>query len=130
MKILYTFGWLLFAFSVGLAQDTITIVLNPTVTGKTIPPDFAGVSFETSSLNKVFFSPTKDTLIQLFRTLGLQSLRVGGNSVDKDTMSAVATSTHFTKSELDSLFLFAHKAGCKIIMGLICGGDFNASLAA
>jgi len=130
MKVLPLLVLLSVTSKVVFAQDTISIVVNPAVTGKTIAPDFAGVSFETGSLNKIVFSPGKDTLIQLFETLGLQSLRVGGNSVDKDTLSAVATNSRFTTSEIDSLFLFARKAGCKIIMGLICGGDFNPSLAA
>lgn len=131
MRHFYFLFVILFLFSLaGFSQDTINITLNGSVTGKTIASDFAGLSFEKNSLNRGYFSAHRDTLIRLFQTLGIRSLRVGGNSVDKDTLSTKATSTHFTKAELDSIFLFAKQAGCKIFMGLNYGGDNNASLAA
>jgi len=111
------------------AQDTIHILLSPASPGKQIAPDFAGLSFEMNSVNKAYFAPHKDTLIRFFQTLGLQSLRIGGNSVDKDTLSASASSTRFTKAGLDSLFGFAKQAGCKVLLGLNFGGDFNPALA-
>ena len=111
------------------SQDTISVVLSPASPGYKIPSDFAGLSYEKNTLNKAIFSPKKDTLIRLFKTLGIQSVRIGGNSVDKDTFSTTATSTHFTKSELDSFYLFVQKTGAKVLMGLNFGGDFNPSLA-
>jgi hypothetical protein len=111
------------------AQDTIGITLNPAITGLTIAPDFAGLSFEMNSVNKGYFSAHKDTLIRLFQTLGLKSLRIGGNSVDKDTLTTTSSATRFTTSGLDSLFGFVQHAGCKTLMGLNFGGDFNPSLA-
>ncbi len=109
----------LFLFSLAcFSQDTINITLNARDTGKTIPSDFAGLSFEKNCLNKGFFGPTDSTLIQLFKTCGIKSMRVGANAVDKDQLSKVATDTNFTTGELDDLFLFARKAGCKILLGL------------
>ncbi len=122
----------LFLFSLDcFSQDTINITLHPTEIRKTIPSDFAGLSFEKNSLNKGFFSPHRDTLIRLFQTCGIKSLRVGGNSVDRDTltMDTIGTDTTFTTAELDSLFRFAQQAGCKIFMGINLK-DSNASLAA
>ncbi len=123
----------LFLFSLAcFSQDTINITLNPSVSGKTIASDFAGLSFEKDCLNKGFFGPHRDTLIRLFQTCGIKSLRVGADAVDKDTLSMDSTDTsrtHFTRAELDSLFLFAKHAGCKIFMGLNLGGDNNPSLA-
>ncbi|MCX6285145.1 MAG: T9SS type A sorting domain-containing protein, partial [Bacteroidetes bacterium] len=100
------------------SQDMITITLNPGITGKTIPPDFAGLSFEKNCLKKGYFNPRFDTLVRLFKTCGIKSLRVGGNSVDTNTLSRDTAGRHYTRAALDSLFLFAQKAGCKIIMGL------------
>ena len=122
----------LFLFSLAcFSQDTIKITLYPGDTGKTIPSDFAGLSFEKNSLNQGVFSPHRDTLIRLFQTCGIKSLRVGGNSVDETTLSLDTTSTDttFTRAELDNLFLFAQQASCKILMGLNLR-DSNASLAA
>ena len=122
----------LFLFSLAcFSQDTIKITLYPGDTLKTIPSDFAGLSFEKNSLNQGVFSPHRDTLIRLFQTCGIKSLRVGGNSVDETTLSLDTTSTDttFTRAELDNLFLFAQQASCKILMGLNLR-DSNASLAA
>ena len=100
------------------SQDTINITLNPGITGKTIPSDFAGLSFEKDCLKKGYLNPRFDTLIRLFQTCGIKSLRVGGNSVDTNTLSTSNAGMHYTRAELDSLFLFAQKAGCKILIGL------------
>jgi hypothetical protein len=110
---------LLFLFSLAcFSQDSIDITLYPKDTLTPIPSDFAGLSFEKNCLNKGFFGPGHDTLIQLFKTCGIKSMRVGANAVDKDQLSKVATDTTFTTGELDSLFLFATSAGCKILQGL------------
>ena len=111
------------------SQDTINITLNPGDTLKTIPPDFAGLSFEKNSLNQGVFSPHRDTLIRLFQTCGIKSMRVGANAVDTDHLGTVADSSHFTTGELDDLFLFARSAGCKILLGLNLR-DYNPSPAA
>lgn len=121
---------LLFFSTLTSAQDTISITLNPSMPGKKIPKDFAGLSFEKSNLNKGTFTPHKDTLIRFFNTLGLQSMRIGANSADKDTFGINATSTHFTQAEIDSLFGFIQQTGCKVVYGLNFGGNFNPSLAA
>jgi len=119
----------LFLFSLAcFSQDTITINLYPGDTLRTIPSDFAGLSFEKGCLKKGYFNPRFDTLIRLFKICGIKSLRIGGNSVDTNTLSTDTAGMHYTRAELDSLFLFAQKAGCKILMGLNLK-DSNASLA-
>lgn len=45
-------------------------------------------------------------------------MRVGGDEVDIVTLGPDPTDKHFTKAELDSLFLFADSAGCKVLLGL------------
>ena len=111
------------------SQDTIFVVLSPSERGFKIPSDFAGLSLEKSDLNKILFSSHKDTIIRLFQTLGITSVRMGGNSVDKDTFSITASSTRFTRAELDSFYYFIQKVNGQVLMGLNFGGDFNPSLA-
>jgi hypothetical protein len=119
----------LFLFSLAcFSQVTVNITLNPSDTGKTIPSDFAGLSFEKNCLNRGYFGPADDTLIQLFRTCGIKSMRVGANAVDRDQLSTVADSDHFTRGELDDLFHFADSAGCKVLLGLNLK-DYNFPLA-
>jgi hypothetical protein len=53
-----------------------------------IPSNFLGLSFETLSLlphndgTPAYFTPDNHALIQLFHTLGIHSLRIGGNTAD------------------------------------------------
>ncbi len=126
-------GFIILLFSFfslkSFAQDTIQVVLNPISPGLQIPSDFAGLSFETYNLNNSTFAPSKDTLLRFFQTLGIQSVRIGGNSVDQDTFSTTASSTRFTEAEIDSFYGFINKANCKVLMGLNLGGDNNPSLA-
>ncbi len=111
------------------SQDTIYVVLSPFTPGYQIPQDFAGLSFEKNSLNRGYWGPSKDTLIQFFKTLQIQSVRIGGNSVDKDTLSNIATGTRYTVANLDSFYQFIQGAGCQVLHGLNFGGYFNPSLA-
>ena len=97
-----------------------TTSLSATVTildgspGREIPSGFAGLSYELSTLlpdpNGVrYFRPDNKPLINVFRTLGIGSLRVGGNLGDRDFKSAP------TEADIDSLFAFAKAAGVKVI---------------
>ena len=63
------------------SQDTINVLFYPDSKGYKIPSDFAGLSFEKDNLNSFHFTPGRDTLIRLFQTLGIMSVRIGGNSV-------------------------------------------------
>jgi hypothetical protein len=48
----------------------------------------------------------------MFRTLGIKSLRVGGNTADRDAVAIPG------KADIDSLFAFASAAGVKVIYTL------------
>lgn len=85
--------------------------------GAEIPPDFSGVSCETSRLlpdtNGVrYFRPDNRPLVAVFRTLGIRSLRVGGNSVDAEKIPVPV------EADVCSLFEFARAAGVKVIYGV------------
>jgi hypothetical protein len=115
------------------SQDTVSVVLNPSEKGLRIANDFAGLSFEISGINKWFYTPSKDTLANLLKTLGLQSFRIGANAVDRDTfvnssLAQVTPFTRFNTASLDSFFGFIQKVNCKVILGVNLGGYFNPSL--
>ena len=86
---------------------------------RTISP---GLSFERGPLNPgnagvagYLFSPANNSLVALFRNLGLRNLRIGGGSVD-DFIPAGTGRDGFTG--IDNLFAFAAAAGVKVIYTL------------
>ncbi len=96
------------------AQSPITISVDTKNPGAALSPDFPGLSFEISQLlpasNGVrYFRPDNQPLIALFQTLGIKSLRVGGNTADRNFRGAAS------KVDIDSLFAFAKSADVKVI---------------
>ena len=82
-----------------------------------IPEGFAGLSFEVSRLlpdtNGIhYFRPDNQPLVNLFHTLGIRSLRVGGNTSDRDARQLPGP------ADLDSFFAFAQATQVKVIYGL------------
>jgi hypothetical protein len=100
-------GWL-------QAQSPITISVDTKHPEAAISSDFSGLSFELSQLlpdeNGVhYFRPDNRALINLFQTLGIKSLRVGGNTADRNIRELPS------RADIDSLFGFAKTAGVKVI---------------
>jgi hypothetical protein len=100
----------------------IAITIDAGHPGPVVPDDFAGLSFERGPLNPgnagvagYLFSPANNSLVALFRNLGLRNLRIGGGSVD-DFIPAGTGSDGFTG--IDNLFAFAAAAGVKVIYTL------------
>ena len=92
----------------------VTVKLDPKSAGRTIPADFTGLSYEITQVlperkGNYYFNTTNQPLIALFRTLGMKSLRVGGNTADRDTVPIPTT------ADADSLFAFAKAADVKVI---------------
>lgn len=103
--------------SSAFAQSTkkpITIKLNTTKTGREIPPEILGLSYETKDIlpdeaGKYYFSPDNKALLKIFKIIGIKVLRIGGNSVD-------ASNIAIPKAEdIHSLFKFAKAANVKVI---------------
>ncbi|HEV2693311.1 MAG TPA: hypothetical protein VG347_10495 [Verrucomicrobiae bacterium] len=110
-------------------ESPVSISIDAQHPGAAIAPDFSGLSFEVSILlpneNGVhYFRPDNQPLIQLFHTLGIRSLRIGGNTSDRDAHKLP------DEADLDSLFLFAKAADVKIIYCLrLHDGDPQADAA-
>lgn len=96
------------------AASAVSVTLDTTNPGLAISTNFIGVSFEAHLLRpdengRHYFRPDNQPLIDLFHTLGIRSLRIGGNSSDRD----VRRLPH--EADLDSLFAFAEAADVKVI---------------
>jgi hypothetical protein len=105
-----------------VSAHPVRITIDAEHPGPVVPDDFAGLSFERGPLNPgnagvagYLFSPANNSLVTLFRNLGLRNLRIGGGSVD-DFIPAGTGSDGFTG--IDNLFAFAGVAGAKVIYSL------------
>ena len=106
-----------FAAASALASPSparVTANIATTSPGAQISGDFNGLSFEVAMLFPSpdgirYFRSDNKPLIQLYQTLGIKSLRIGGNSSDRNFRHAPSD------ADLDSLFAFARAAGMKVI---------------
>ena len=112
-----------------LAQSAVTVTVDQTTTAQAISSNFPGFSYETllifpDSSGNFLFSGTNTPLINMFKTLGIKSLRIGGNSADNvndnnGQLPADSTCEAADKCPIiDNLYAFAQAAGIKIIFTL------------
>jgi hypothetical protein len=97
-----------------LAADRVVISVETRSPGAPISENALGVSYETSLMlpgkeGKRYFRPDNGPLVTMFKTLGIKSLRIGGNSVDAAEIPVP------TLADIEPLFEFAKAAGVKII---------------
>ena len=117
-----------FRFSSPARAEDVTAQVDMKNPGKATPADFEGLSFEVSQLfpneNGVrYFRPDNQPLINLFKTLGIKNLRIGGNSSDRDAHRLPS------EADLDSLFEFARAADVKVIYCLrLHNGDIQTDV--
>jgi hypothetical protein len=109
--------WLLLACAMPTLAAPVRVTIDPGQPGRAIAGDFTGLSFEMNYVladtnGNHFFSPQNTALIAMFKTLGVKSLRVGGNTADRPTLPTPS------QSDADSLFAFAQAAGVKVIYTL------------
>jgi hypothetical protein len=95
------------------ANAPVTITLDVEHPSAAIGPDFTGLSYEVAATLSAdgprYFRADNAPLITLFHTLGIKSLRIGGNTSDRN----VRRLPEF--ADLDSLFGFAKAADVKVI---------------
>src|ERR1700743_247207 len=120
--------WLLGVAFAARAESVVNVEILPQNSGPRINENFVGLSFEMRDVladtnGNHFFSPDNKRLIATFKTLGIKSLRVGGNTADRATIPMP------TMADVDSLFAFAKKAGVKMIYTLrLNQGDAEAAV--
>src|SRR5215469_5550149 len=99
-------------------QTPVRIQFDPNAPTTQIPQGFLGLSFETLTLlphtdgTPAYFTPSNRPLIQLFHTLGIHSLRIGGNTADTPSIPIP------TESQIEPLFAFAKLADARVIYTL------------
>ena len=113
-------GWIVvacFLTGVATAQSPVTLTVSTQARGKPIPSGFIGWSFETGSLHynhykphAYFFDSTNARLLTLFRNIGIRTLRLGGNSVDRGYVPS--------RRAINALFRFVKASGVKVIYSL------------
>ena len=93
--------------------EPVTVTVAADHGGPALPDHFLGLSYETSLVLPVngnyYFAPFNQALVNTFKTLGIKSLRVGGNSVD-DSRVAIPD-----VQDIELLFDFARAADVKVI---------------
>jgi hypothetical protein len=99
----------------GAQSDAVTVSLNPSKPGATVPLDFSGLSYEEADLlpnssGGHYFINTNQPLLNMFSTLGIKSLRIGGNTADSGTQPS--------NTDIDDLFGFAKAANVKVLYTL------------
>ena len=105
----------------------VVVTLDSSAPGPKIADDYAGFSYETKrempdAQGKYYFSPQNTALIKMFQTLGIQNLRIGGNTVDSSKVTIPV------QADIDQLFQFAKAADTKVIYSFrLNKGDPQAS---
>src|SRR5580765_563767 len=98
------------------AAAPVTVTIDASKAGTSIPADFVGLSYETKMMlpvdGKHYFRADNGALIATFKQLGIRSLRVGGNSADNPQVAIP------NEADIDSLFEFAKAADVKVIYTL------------
>jgi len=107
-------GSILGLLSLTLRADQVRISIDCANPGVSISRNMLGLSYETSlmlpdSSGVHYFRPDNQPLINIFKTTGVKSLRIGGNSVDAPKVPIP------TESDIRSFFEFARAAGVKVI---------------
>ena len=68
------------------AAAQVTLTVDTAHPYGALPRDFVGLSYEMRELGVGNFDPGAGNLVNLFRTLGPGNLRIGGNTLDRDTL--------------------------------------------
>jgi autotransporter-associated beta strand protein len=114
---------LLCAGRIGAQTSTanVTLAINTTqAAASPIPSDFSGLSFEMGSViydsgNKGWYlSGTNANMVALLKTLGVKSIRVGGNSAETGNIA--------TNADEDAVLDFCHAIGGNLIWDLEIDG--------
>ena len=94
-------------------SQPVTVTVSVGDSAPELAPRFLGLSYETSMVSprdgRYYFDAQDQALVNTFKTLGIKSLRVGGNAVDDERIKVPQ------EKDIDHLFQFARVAGVKVI---------------
>jgi len=113
-----------------VTNANVTLAVNMAqVSGTAISSDFEGLSFEMGSVvyddvnNGWYLSGSNGAMIALAKTIGVKSIRVGGNSAELG-----ATHAAYTPADEDAVLDYCHAIGANLIWDLeIDGTLYDAS---
>jgi hypothetical protein len=120
---------LLMVLGTALGQSPVSVSVDQTNPGQAVSSDFAGFSVEMllafpDTSGNYLFSGSNTALIGMFKSLGIKSLRMGGNSADNvadnnGQLPIDATCAAADKCpNADSLYAFAQAAGVNVLFTL------------
>lgn len=102
-----------FASKSAAQVQPVTVQVQGDDNGPALAPRFLGLSYEISQLSSLnghhYFSTNDEALVNLFRTLGIESIRVGANAVD-DPDAPIPQ-----EKDIDNFFNFARTVDAKVI---------------
>lgn len=113
----------------GATQIAVTLHVDESKPGPTIPADFLGFSYEKNVLALDHFKPSNTAMANLMRHLGTGVLRFGGNYVEITRWEPEATKSFSNEKSLIStreiieLYQFARASRWNVIYGLNLGAN-------
>jgi hypothetical protein len=125
--VLPLFAAILFPPAFTLAAEPVTVFVNALQPGAEVSRNVLGLSYETSLIlpdtNGVhYFRPDNKPLVTVFKTLGIKSLRIGGNSVDAPAIPVP------DEQDAMAFFEFARAAGVKVIYSVRLQESTNSGI--
>ena len=126
------------------AQTAMTVTLNPSSLGRTIPSDFEGLSIEMfyvvdlgtttypttngddDVIADAWFDSGSSAIGTLFQTLGVKSMRIGGTTTEEPTLLD-ANATYPQQYDAAHVSNFAQQWGLELIWDIPVAADYNLS---
>lgn len=106
----------------GAIGAPVNLVVDGGASGRLIPRDFTGLSFERGALNEgnagvpgYFFSPENSELVTLFQNAGIRNVRVGAGTADQQIPPGTGPDGY---TGIDKLFQFAAAANTSVSYGM------------
>lgn len=100
----------------------VNLVVEGAASGRLIPRDFTGLSFERGALNDgnagvpgYFFSPDNSELVMLFKNAAIRNVRVGAGTADQQIPPGTGPDGY---TGVDKLFQFAAAANTSVSYGM------------
>ena len=108
------------AFAAPNANTPVAVSVSST-NGSQVDSGFSGFSYEKDRIGAGLFDVNNTNLVQLFRLLGPNVIRIGGNEVDRvnwNANGAGGSATEIAPSDVTKLAGFIKATGWKVIYGI------------